>query len=578
MKSIITTDLSKCVGCNRCVRSCPIDEANVVQIDNGVNHVGVDNTKCITCGACLDACHHDSRLFEDDTMQFFSDLKQGVSISLFVAPAVRTNFDNPGRLYSWFRQQGVKQIHDVSLGADICTWAHIRHIQKHGASPIISQPCPAIVNYILVHKNELIKYLSPIHSPMLCTATYMRKYAGVNHRIAALSPCIAKTHEFDATGAVHYNITFKNLLRYIREYNISFPMQESGFDHYDSGLGSLYPMPGGLKENVEHYIGKSLRVDKSEGQKVVYKALEEYAKQPKHKLPVLFDVLNCAEGCNLGTGCQHEADIFEINTTMNDLRQEVIAQDKRKYLDELFVKFDKTLRLEDFYRRYDPIPARSIPVSQNTIDKAFDLLKKFTEKERVYDCGACGNDTCLEMAKQIAKGINSPSNCLDKSHKDMLFEHERAIENISSFDTVLKDTTKIKELTENIMVSINDITEAITAYNKMIKEIEKIAMQVNIIAVNASIESARAGEHGKAFAVVAGEVRNLAQKSNASAQQTKEASVKATSAIDSVNDMMNKINQSVSSSYDNVKQIAIKNQEIIERDKLRKTLQIKAIV
>jgi len=83
-------------------------------------------------------------------------------------------------------------------------------------------------------------------------------------------------------------------------------------------------MPGGLKECVEHYVGRKLRVDKSEGPKVVYEALDEYAKQPTSKLPVLFDVLNCAEGCNAGTGCEHEIDIFEINTKMDALRQAAI--------------------------------------------------------------------------------------------------------------------------------------------------------------------------------------------------------------------------------------------------------------
>ena len=576
MRSVITNDLSKCVGCNRCVRACPIDEANVVNVDGGNIYVGVENSKCIVCGACLDACHHGSRHFDDDTERFFDDLARGVAISVFAAPAVRSNFHNWQRMFSWLRQTGVRSIYDVSLGADICTWAHIRHIEKHGANPIISQPCPAIVNYILMHKNELIKNLSPIHSPMLCTAVYMRNYSGVNHKIAALSPCVAKTNEFDATGIVEYNITFTNLIKYIKENGISFPAQESGFDHFDAGLGSLYPMPGGLKENVEHYIGKAIRVDKSEGQNVVYKALDEYAKQPASKLPVLFDVLNCTEGCNLGTGCKHEFDIFEINSTMDGLRKNAITPANKKYLDDLFHKFDKTLNLSDFYRRYTPIPVRPISVSHADIEQAFKYLKKTTDTERVYNCGACGNDTCLEMATQIAKGINTTNNCLDKAHKDMVKEHDKAIENIASFESVLKDTTQIKEMTESIVANINEITEAITAYNRMIREIEKIAMQVNIIAVNASIESARAGEHGKAFAVVAGEIRNLSQKSNSSAQQTKEASIRATAAIETVNEMMLKISESVNSSYENVAAIAARNKEIIDAENERKTLSMKA--
>jgi len=69
------------------------------------------------------------------------------------------------------------------------------------------------VNYILMHKNELLKHLSPVHSPMLCTAVYMQKYEKVGTKIAALSPCVAKAHEFEATGivSVSYARRFKGM-------------------------------------------------------------------------------------------------------------------------------------------------------------------------------------------------------------------------------------------------------------------------------------------------------------------------------------------------------------------------------
>jgi len=569
MRSVINYTFENCVGCNRCVRDCPIQEANIAGEVDGKKVIKIDNSKCITCGMCLSTCSHGARHYEDDTERFFDDLQNGVPISLFAAPAAKTNFDDWGRMFSWLRTIGIKKIYDVSLGADICTWAHIRYIQKNGPKPIISQPCPAIVNYVLIHKNELVKHLSPVHSPMLCTAIFMRNYCGVKEKIAALSPCVAKTHEFEATKLVEYNVTIKNLLDYIERNGVVFPHQASGFDHYESGLGSLFPMPGGLKENVEYYLGKSIRVDKSEGQKVVYKALDEYIEQPKSNLPILFDVLNCAEGCNMGTGCREGKDIFEINTVMESLRQSAIKVDNKKYLDELYKKFDKTLRLEDFYRNYVPAPVRSIPINQKDVEDAFVALEKFDRASMNFNCGACGNRTCLEMAQRIAKGINVPTNCIEKEHRNVLKDQKSAKENLRSFDTVLEDTSLIRDMTESIVSNIGDITESITAYNSMIREIEKIAMQVKMIATNASIEAARAGEHGKAFSVVAGEIRNLAQKSTASAAATKEASVKATGAIDTVNDMMTKINERVHASYQNVSEISKKTKELLESKKTK---------
>jgi len=487
MRNIVNNSLDSCVGCNRCVRVCPIDEANIAYEENGRVKVKIDHNKCIACGNCLVACHHGSRYYEDDTERFIKDLKSGVPISIFAGPALKSNFEEYERLFTWLHSLGVRSIYDVSLGADICTWAHIRYIQKNGPKPIISQPCPAIVNYVLMHRNDLLKYLSPVHSPMLCTAIYMRKYEKVKTKIAALSPCIAKTCEFEATGIVEYNITFKRLREYMEKNNIALPAKPTKFDNYEAALGSLYPMPGGLKESVEHYVGKSLRVDKSEGHEV-YKALDEYlecSKKSNSLLPVLFDVLNCANGCNLGTGCTKDIDIFEINTKMDKLRQNSIKKENLEYTtNELFKKFDSTLQLEDFIRKYTLATVRSIPVTDEQINDAFLRLGKQDEKSRMFSCGACGNDTCYGMAVKVAKGVNIPNNCAEKTHADVKKEHDEikllSRGNLESFQTVLGETARIKEMMEEMTSSVGDITSSISLYDRMIMDIERISEKVNI--------------------------------------------------------------------------------------------------
>ena len=476
-KEIIQTNHDLCVGCNRCVRECPMEMANMTYQDEAGNiKVDVDHTKCIACGRCISACKHKVRNYIDDTERFFQDLKDGVSISLIAAPSIRTNIPEYKRLFTYLKNLGVKKIYDVSLGADICIWAHIRWLGEKVEKPMISQPCPAIVSYCEKYRHDLLKYLSPVHSPMACIAVYMKEYEGITDRIAAVSPCIAKSNEFNDTGLAQYNVTFAKICEYLAENKINLPEEETGFDHYEGGMGSLFPMPGGLKENIECYYGKDVHVARAEGFSV-YDKLNTYADTSDKILPEIFDVLNCIEGCNKGSACMHDRSIFEIEHVMNNNRKNSAETYGKEYFESLYKSYDDKFKLADFLREYREIFITRPEITEEDIQTAFELLGKDNYEKQNVDCGACGSETCHHMARKIALKLNIPINCIVKAMETARDEHKKSLD---AYQKNIESGLVIKDALERFETIWNNVESGISIIDAESREI----LDVNPIAAS----------------------------------------------------------------------------------------------
>ena len=422
---IIDSDVKKCVGCNRCVRECPVETANLTyQDEEGNIKVRTAGEYCISCGSCIDVCEHGARFYTDDTERLFADLKAGKKITILTAPSLKTNYPKWPQLLRLLRDMGAARIYDVSLGADLCIWGYVRYIEANPGKPLITQPCPVIVSYIEMHRPELLPYLAPVNSPIGSLVVYLRKYLGEDSALATITPCIAKKNENEASGEVEYSVTFQKLEKYLEREGLSLPGDESGFDGDRAGLGSLFPVPGGLMENIRFFTGNGPRIDRAEGNGV-YRVLDEYAKTRKGFLPDLFDVLNCAGGCAIGTGCIVGQNTFEVSSLFGKTRKaETGRKASSRHLDTLRA-YDKTLKLSDFLRGYDSRKAPLSKITDADIQKAFHLLGKEDYVQQNFNCGACGCESCSEMARKIALGLNIPISCIVKSRDDAEHEHER---------------------------------------------------------------------------------------------------------------------------------------------------------
>lgn len=522
LAKIIDVKKEKCQNCHACISVCPSKFCN----DGSGEYVKINHDLCIGCGQCIKACTWGARVVVDDTPAFIADMQRGVPMVAVVAPAVAASFpDTYLNLNGWLKNHGVKASFDVSFGAELTIKSYLDHVQKNNPRTVIAQPCPAIVNYVELYRPELLDFLAPADSPMLHTIKMIKEfYPKYNDcKVVVLSPCIAKKREFEATGFGDYNVTFSELKEYFKQSGIhleKYPRVD--YDNPPAERAVLFSTPGGLLETADRWLpGIRSKIRKIEGPHTIYEYLDHlHSDVVRGKAPLVVDCLNCEKGCNggTGTGCHdYSTDYLEdlISKRKEEMQKRYLSSQETalvlsNQMDEVEkddIIHEKITRLIDKYwkpglygRQYQNRSNHHLitNISKRDLDDIYkQMLKDCPEDHK--NCASCGYGNCKDMAVAIYNGLNKPENCHHYQAKLLHVNLEARKQAVTEFQKLIIEEFNSKKL--------------LARFDPIIKAIEGISFQTSLLSINASIEAAHAGDAGVGFAVVAKEVRDLANKS-----------------------------------------------------------------
>jgi iron only hydrogenase large subunit-like protein/uncharacterized Fe-S cluster-containing protein len=388
MSEVLKLKKSNCKNCYKCIRHCPVKS-----IRFSANQAHIVGDECILCGQCFVVCPQNAKEIADGTERVYALLGGGEPVVASLAPSFAAYFEGVGftALREALLRLGFSDAEETARGATLVKREYEKQMAQHAEDVIITSCCHSVNLLIRKYYPDLIRYLSPVVSPMIAHSLDLKR-RNPAVKTVFIGPCLSKKDEAE-NSPVDAVLTFDELSRMLAAAKIE---PEARLDQDDESRARLFPTAGGILKTMDlpNADYTCLVVDGTDNCRA---ALEDIAAGNLHHC--FLEMSACSGSCIGGPVMEKYK-----NSPVRHYQAVTTYAGKRDFAVD--APPEGALK-----RHHTYIGVTNVVPSEAEIREILAKMGK-TRPEDELNCGSCGYNTCREKAIAVYRGKADISMCL----------------------------------------------------------------------------------------------------------------------------------------------------------------------